>query len=587
MKRSLAILSSLALLTLLLVLSAYNWTGPDIWYHLYLGRRVLETFSVQPTDNLIVQQASFINIYWLFEVICQTVYSWSGPLGVSALFALLWVGIGWLWMRIVGVMRAPVLGLPLALVALLACSYRFDARPEIFSYLFLTLQIYWLCTWDLEAPLPWSRLLCFGAIEALWCNMHGYFPLGVCLVGLRVLCGALEAKGLPSRNLLKLLAVTILCSIASPLGYRTWEHVAVNWRILKVMHYSNAELLPPVGIYLKVWPVDLFWAWWALVALLAVRYLCKGKQALFVALLALPGLYLAASSLRNIPLAFLFAAPLVGTALRDARFGREAQTQNTAAIAAAVVSLLLSVSVVLGDFYRSIPSVSEFGVRVSEASYPVDFGRYLAETGFAGPLYNQSSDGGYLEYHFPALRLYADSRFYDTTLNAEYYAATKDPYVFQRIINRHPFQGILLNADDNALILSTLIKSNDWQLAYADLHRAFFLKSPASAWDGRALRRPQYYQGQDLSLKFNGKAAISWMRIMTSLDLPDQVVALLDAFSSARTVPAPVIGLALKYGMAVRNPGILARAASLRPKLYTPNPAEREAVDRLMEAASH
>ena len=586
MNRSLQIFSAVFLLGLFLVLSAYDWISPDIWFHLYLGRRILETFSVQPGDQLILQQASFVNIYWLFQMTCQAVFSLSGTVGLSAMFALLWLGIALLWIRIVGVFRRPVLGLPLALAALLACTYRFEPRPEIFSFFFLMLQIYWLVTWDFDGPIPKRNFLCYGVAEALWCNMHGFFPLGICLAGLMMVCKALSAKGLPSRSSVQLFAVAVFASFVSPLGYHTWGNVVTNWHILKDLHNAVYELMPPLGIYLKVWPVDIFWAWWIGTAVLSALYLFKGKANLFAALLAIPGLYLSATSLRNIPLAFFFGAPLVGAALRDATLLKHAKADAIAAVSTMVACLCLAVWAVQGGFYRSMPSYSGFGVHVSDAAYPVHFSRYLRETGFAGPMFNVSSDGGYLEYNFPDLRIYADSRFYDAQKALEYFSAAQNPYVFRRLIARYPFRGILLKVEENGPVVSNLLQGGDWQLAYADLHRAFFLQAPREAWNPRAFRTPDFYQGQDLSLRYQGIAAISWMQIMTSLDRPDQVVALLEAFSRSKTVPAPVLGLALNYGLRVRDPAVLARSVALRPKMSSMNRTEEQAVDKLMGAAA-
>ena len=73
-----------AILALLLVLLLCNtWFGPDIWYHLYLGGRIAQTFQAQPSDHLFLRQAGFVNFYWLFQLIVRGAYAVGGIHGVS------------------------------------------------------------------------------------------------------------------------------------------------------------------------------------------------------------------------------------------------------------------------------------------------------------------------------------------------------------------------------------------------------------------------------------------------------------------------------------------------------------------------
>ena len=111
---------------------------------------------------------------------------------VSCLFLALWAAILAVWLRTAGILRIGAAGPWLALAVILVCQVRFEPRPEIFSYLFLALQICWLAAWEMDrAASPWT-LGRFAAVEALWANMHGYFAFGPLLVGLRLVATALD-----------------------------------------------------------------------------------------------------------------------------------------------------------------------------------------------------------------------------------------------------------------------------------------------------------------------------------------------------------------------------------------------------------
>src|SRR5437016_4964251 len=76
-------LAWLSLATMLTVLLLHTWNGSDIWDHLSLGSRILETGRFQPDDALLIKQESYVNVYWLFQIICETLYRAGGVVGVS------------------------------------------------------------------------------------------------------------------------------------------------------------------------------------------------------------------------------------------------------------------------------------------------------------------------------------------------------------------------------------------------------------------------------------------------------------------------------------------------------------------------
>src|SRR5471032_2500214 len=156
--RSLRWFPWLAIATLLVVRLCHEWFGPDIWYHLALGERIARTGVAQPADNLILQQPGFVNVYWLFQLLVRGVFALGGIVGVSFLFIACWLAAFAGWLRTTGAMRSAPWGWALAFVAVLVCQTRFEERPEVFSFLFLALQIDALVHWDL-AGAPSRRAL--------------------------------------------------------------------------------------------------------------------------------------------------------------------------------------------------------------------------------------------------------------------------------------------------------------------------------------------------------------------------------------------------------------------------------------------
>ena len=306
----------------LALLLCHEWFGPDIWYHLYLGGRIAQTLTAQPPDRLLLQQPDFINFYWLFQLIVRGAYTLGGLYPVSLLFLVLWGAIAAAWLRTTGTLRAGGIGPWLALVAVLVCQVRFEQRPEIASYLFLALQICWLSRWKMERAPSRGSLLRFAGVEALWANMHGYFVFGPLIVALRLAVAYFNGEAGPGRRgLWQLLGLTLLATIAPPFGLRNWQEVAVLWHFFGTMHHQIQEFLPPFEWpQTDLWSIRLFWAYW-LVLLGAGAWVARvaGRREAFALLLAAIGLGFSAQAVRNIPLAVLFGAPLVGVVLARLR----------------------------------------------------------------------------------------------------------------------------------------------------------------------------------------------------------------------------------------------------------------------------
>src|SRR5476649_2152846 len=163
-----------AIAVLLVVRLCHEWFGPDIWYHLALGERIARTGVAQPADHLILQQPGFVNVYWLFQLLARGVFALGGIVGVSALFIACWLAAFACWLRTTGAWRSAPWGAALALAAVFVCQTRFEERPEVFSFLFLALQIDALVRWDLSAAPRRSALAQFTLVQIAWSNMHGY-----------------------------------------------------------------------------------------------------------------------------------------------------------------------------------------------------------------------------------------------------------------------------------------------------------------------------------------------------------------------------------------------------------------------------
>jgi hypothetical protein len=537
------------------------------------------TFSAQPADSLVLQQPGFVNVYWLFQLVARGAFGLAGVHGVSALFIVGWFATFACWLRSTGAARAMPWGGWLALGAVFICQTRFEPRPEVFSYLFLAIQVGWLERWNAESPATPRSLGWFALVQALWSNTHGYWLLGPLLVGAKGLSVALAAPRSARlwRNLAGLAAITLAATLVSPFGFSNWAGVANLWRFFGEMQREVAEFAPATGPLLALWTVKFFWIGWLVTFVTAAGWLVAApRREAFALLLAAAGLGLSATSFRNIPLLVFLGAPLAGVTLT--RLARLRPLPRWLSLAPGLIAVTLT-----GYALASPTGGSSFGIRVSPTASPVQFADYLRAQDFRGTLFNDPADGGYLAFRFPRLRLYGDSRYVDAVMVREYFSAVRDPAAFHRLDRTARFDAALLKLTASRGVVRDLLRDSSWRLAYGDLHRAFFSKEANP--DGARAALVGIYRGEDLTERNNAESALQWVVLFAEANDPVRFRVALDALAESPRIPAAVLETALRYALAIRDAEILARASQLRPKLWSARPADAAVVDRLLDQA--
>ncbi len=573
-----------AIAVLLVVRLCHEWFGPDIWYHLALGERVARTGVAQPADNLLLQQPGFVNFYWLFQLLVRGAFALGRLAGVSGVFLACWLAAFAVWLRTTGARRSAPWGCGLTFAVVLVCQTRFEERPEVFSFLFLALQIHALARWDLSASPRRGALVGFTVVQILWANVHGYFAFGPLLVAAKLVSVVVDTPradwprvGAAWRGLWLLAALTVGTTLVSPLGFRNWRGVVALWDFFTAMRFEVQEFLPPTKAFLILWTVKLFWACWVVTVLawLQVLLLARRRET-FALLLAAAGLGLSATSFRNIPLLVFFSAPLAGVVLQSLAAFRPFEKFSGFAVGAAALGL--ATAAVAGTF-----GPSSVGIRESPAASPLQFASYLRAAGFAGTLFNHPGDGGYLEFQFPALRLYGDSRYVDANLIHDYFTALRTTEGFQVLDDRQHFDAALFRVTDSHAVLHGLLKGVRWRLVYADLHRALLVRAtsaPAAATFAR--EQIDYYRGEDLAVRVNREAALHWIALFAECDMPAELLRVLHALDAAPRIPAVLIEAPLRYALAAHRSEIFSAARALRPKMIVTQPADAAVVDRLL-----
>jgi hypothetical protein len=304
----LAVLAACVAATATVVAARTPVWDPDVWWVAAAGRWMLAHGTVPRANVFSYVEPShpWLMHEWLLGPVYATVLARFGPAGFDAVasFALA-CALGLLAIATLGRARNLAVGLGAMLVAVTFFGGRFlSARPTGIALLFpLALAV--LAFGHRFRP---AAIALAGAIELVWANAHGSFPLGILLL----LVAAIDAE---SDRLPRLVAAgcATLATLATPYGFAlhrfVWSYLRGNEGVYRAIHLHIREF----GTMREAWgatvgPVDLVGL--ALVCLLAagaVRHARHRARAFFcLGLTALAALHA-----RNLELAGLLSCVLL------------------------------------------------------------------------------------------------------------------------------------------------------------------------------------------------------------------------------------------------------------------------------------
>lgn len=185
----------------------------DLWYHLSGGRYIL-AHGALPHDSyfsFLEPPKTWIDYYWLFQVLVYAVYSHCDYYGLIVLRAVAYLAtsLGILRLLFQGqVKRAAVpwcafIGISCALILL---PRNMLVRPHLFTYLF---TVGFLYIYEVRPSLAW----CLPLLGLCWCNVHGVtYPIMVLIIGSYAaewLFTQLRARSWDAKQALKVLLPSI------------------------------------------------------------------------------------------------------------------------------------------------------------------------------------------------------------------------------------------------------------------------------------------------------------------------------------------------------------------------------------------
>lgn len=468
----------------------------DIWYHMAVGKEILRTGAFPVTDQL-----SILNLgqpvharLWLFRVVTTWGFQLAGFWWLQGVQVLIWGLTFWVVFRSLRQWTSLSGSWLLLLATALACTERFTIRPEIVTYLLIAVFYHRLQSSRYRSPV---ELAIFFLLQEVWTSSHGLFSIGPFLV-FCYLAGSL-VRGIRERNFgeakslgILFLVVAFGC-LATPIGLDsiryTWQLLATVAPQATLAQYRMFELAPPLGQVSRNF--ICYWFFLLLLVMVVVslagaalrnfRQLPLERIVIVAALLAV-----SLTGIRNMPIFAVVAAPFAAELLALQRTATSRRVSAGLIAGAMIIALCVWSprpairNVLTWDRYR-------FGLGLSPDFVPLGLPAFLDRIGFAGPIFNSQTLGGFYEYYGAPRRIaFYDFRLEDYELRDIKrifditFEAVNHPAAWYDLAHRYDFRGLLLeNASSGEAggLLPLLATDRNWRLVYLDYAASFWLRS--------------------------------------------------------------------------------------------------------------
>jgi hypothetical protein len=501
----------------------------DFGTHIAIGRQIVQTRSIPDKEFLNYPSLGIDspNPVWLFQALLYLVFAAGGPVGVSFLCWAVVFGVLYFIYRSCLLRGAnPIL----AVVAIFAFSgflrIRIQPRPEIFTYLFISLTIFLFSEFFYGKR---KRLIyAFPALLLVWANSHPTYLMAFLLCG--IFTADYLARAAWNRELawesMKMwvlppfivgVAGLVVCGL-NPNGYesilapiQTITRGAVGGGSSSIM-MSISELTPVkgTGFYVYYKAAIVFAAFSLALGTAGKRlYLLD----LFLFAIAFKGAY---DSARAVSMMGLFLSP--GASLHVTGFldrvkewtsrravaipgkaagrekgrrkgkgkgksdkGRQAPRESAPARSSrpfpwwkTAGALIVAAFLLFGGRTLSFSfSQLEYGIGLTEHKFSLAAGEFLRKNPIPGNMFNFFDIGGFLDWQvYPQVLTFTDGRTYNQQVFMEHQIVTGAMDGWKEVLEKYDVNYIVIKSMDSSgmvlPVVGALANDSGWSLVFAD-----------------------------------------------------------------------------------------------------------------------
>ncbi|MHB8382596.1 MAG: hypothetical protein ACYDC3_09700 [Candidatus Binataceae bacterium] len=471
----------LLLATVLMI--AYRWPDPDLWWHIFSGRAILATHHLVFPDPYSYTSAGAPSHTqeWLSDVIMAVVYNHFGVLGLRWLnFAVAATTIFFLAMIAAETAAGPTLQFAVVLSAAIAMGPLMQIRPQMFDYAMLSALLWMLTRYNFGRH---ATLWIAIPILALWANLHGSYFLPVAVLFLNAgVAGTVGVwTGAELRRAIRTGTIAIcaaIATLATPFGVNSW--ITVAHTMMNPLNPHLSEWRPFATVIATGWSrgglgnfnyLIVLAMMAAAVAAIIIRPRGRDLPMIAIAAFTCAGAFMAIRAAAYAVLAMV--EPLAN------HFGlwlgapEEPPRRQALAFQAAIVALAIAVGAGTGLFSRSLDA----------GDMPNGAVAFMRAHDLRGNVLARFDWSFYLLWHrWPDARVFIDTRYdllYPNRVIMEYLAFDGGGSAAARVLDEYPTDYVLIAPD--AAAFATMTRQHGWVLIYRDSGAALFARAGSAA----------------------------------------------------------------------------------------------------------
>jgi hypothetical protein len=495
----------------------------DFWWHIAMGRLIVETGAIPTVDSFSFTQAgeSFYNQGWFAQIVMYLIYRLGNIPLLVLVQAIVLVLTYDLLLRLC-IRRSGAVRLSAGLLLMTTMPLSFDnwnIRPQSYAFLLFVAFVYVLTAWrenwapqpkdDLKNPtqrvsIIWRwRLWMLPLLMILWVNIHGSFVLGGALIALTFLGEAgrrfVESRretlawanrpigtpeevlqrtesptGSPFRPLLFWGALTALAMLVNPRGIEVLVYVRslLNTSAVTqlVTEWAAPTIREPGGVIFFLF----------LVVCVVILVYSRQRPNPVDMLLAGAFLWLALGAVRNIVWFGMIMTPLlaVQAAVWKSPSSRQQKFNGLPTLNALLIGVIaLPLVLTLPWFKPALNLPPELGNLLSEDT-PVAAVEFLqADPQKPDRLFHAMAYGSYLIWAIPEQKVFIDPRIelypYEQWLDYGRLSAGQN---VEALLGHYQIDGLLLDNERQANLLEAVRTDQSWELRFEDESSTYLVK---------------------------------------------------------------------------------------------------------------
>ncbi len=462
-----------------------NIADPDIWWHLRDAAIQASMHGWLHADQFssTARGAAWIDHEWLAEVPFALGWRWAGPQGVllvgcAVTEAVLLLTFLLTWRLTKNLAWTMVF----STLAAMDATVSFGPRTLLFGWFCLNVELLLLERWYSGRLRERTALWAFPVLFAVWINLHGSWLIGMVLLGGFLGCRAVtrmserpwaarlcmsslhhmvEWPRRRDRALWQAMGLSVLALLVNPYGWRLIAYpfdLALNQtlNVATVEEWHSLDFhTPRAKIFLCM-----------LLVLFAVQLLRRTRWALHELFFVAVGVYAAFAYSRFLFLAGLLVCPIAARQVAACWVAhrQQAQPEGTPGwrglVHAALIAAMIPVAV------ARFPS--QKAMLDAETAYPRQALAMLRGFQPDGPVFNEYTWGGFLEWHAPQMPVFIDPRMdiFERNGTLQDYLDVVRLKRPTEVLGRYHVRYVLFGRDTPLVLL--LKATHEWQVRYED-----------------------------------------------------------------------------------------------------------------------